>query len=61
MGLGFQRTVAEHVALQIDAESYTPWTQEDTFFANPSDCSELKESQKTTLEHIPCWNMIAPW
>ena len=32
VGLGFQRTVAEHIALQIDAESYTPWTQETNFF-----------------------------
>ncbi len=29
--------------------------------SNPSDCSVLKESQKTMPEHIPCWNMIAPW
>jgi hypothetical protein len=32
VGIGYQRTVAPHVALQIDADSYTPWTQEDTFF-----------------------------
>jgi hypothetical protein len=32
VGLGFQRTVAEHLALQIDAESYTPWTHETKFF-----------------------------
>ena len=32
VGVGYQRTVAPSVALQLDAESYTPWTQEDTFF-----------------------------
>jgi len=32
VGVGYQRTVAPNIALQIDAESYTPWTQEDTFF-----------------------------
>jgi hypothetical protein len=32
VGVGYQRTVDEHVALQLAAESYTPWTQEDTFF-----------------------------
>jgi hypothetical protein len=32
IGVGYQRTVAPNIALQIDAESYTPWTQEDTFF-----------------------------
>jgi hypothetical protein len=33
VGLGYQRTVATHVALQADAESYTPWTHESEFFA----------------------------
>src|SRR4051812_21243752 len=32
VGVGYQRTVAQHVALQLAAESYTPWTQEDSFF-----------------------------
>jgi hypothetical protein len=32
VGVGYQRTVSEHVALQLAAESFTPWTQEDTFF-----------------------------
>jgi hypothetical protein len=32
VGIGYQRTIAPSVALQLDAESYTPWTQEDTFF-----------------------------
>jgi len=32
VGIGYQRAVSDHVALQIAAESYTPWTQEDTFF-----------------------------
>ncbi|CAN5211659.1 hypothetical protein BH11MYX1_BH11MYX1_31720 [soil metagenome] len=32
VGVGYQRTVSDHVALQLAAESYTPWTQEDTFF-----------------------------
>ncbi len=30
VGVGYQRTVSDHVALQLAAESYTPWTQEDT-------------------------------
>jgi hypothetical protein len=29
VGVGYQRTVSDHVALQVAAESYTPWTQED--------------------------------
>ncbi len=32
VGVGYQRSISDHVALQIAAESYTPWTQEDTFF-----------------------------
>ncbi|MEO6775363.1 MAG: DUF3575 domain-containing protein [Kofleriaceae bacterium] len=32
LGVGYQRTVAAGVAIQICAESYTPWTQEDRFF-----------------------------
>jgi len=32
VGVGYQRTVAQHLALQLAAESYTPWTQEDRFF-----------------------------
>ncbi len=33
VGVGYQRELTSHVALQLAAESYTPWTQEDTFFA----------------------------
>jgi hypothetical protein len=32
VGVGYQRTVAPNVAVQVCAESYTPWTQEDQFF-----------------------------
>jgi hypothetical protein len=32
VGIGYQRTVSDHVALQLAAESFTPWSQEDTFF-----------------------------
>ena len=32
VGVGYQRTVAPGVAVQLCAESYTPWTQEDRFF-----------------------------
>ncbi len=32
VGIGYQRTISPRVALQIDADSYTPWTQEDEFF-----------------------------
>jgi hypothetical protein len=32
VGLGYQRSVADHIAVQVDAESYTPWTHETGFF-----------------------------
>lgn len=32
VGVGYQRTVSDHVALQLAAESYTPWSQEDSTF-----------------------------
>lgn len=32
VGVGYQRTIAPGVAVQLCAESYTPWTQEDRFF-----------------------------
>src|SRR5947208_3244850 len=32
VGIGYQRTVAPGVAVQLCAESYTPWTQEDRVF-----------------------------
>lgn len=32
VGVGYQRTFSDHFAFQIDADSYTPWTQEDQFF-----------------------------
>jgi hypothetical protein len=32
VGAGYQLPVASHVALQLDLESYTPWTQEARFF-----------------------------
>lgn len=32
VGAGFQQSISSHVALQLALESYTPWTQEDTFF-----------------------------
>ena len=32
VGVGAQDAIGSHVALQLDLESYTPWTQEDTFY-----------------------------
>lgn len=32
VGIGYQRTITPGIALQLDADSYTPWTEEDRFF-----------------------------
>lgn len=43
VGLGFQRTLSDHLALQVSFNLYVPWTQNQNFLglAGPADVGDL--------------------
>ena len=58
VGVGYQRTVSEHFAVQLDLDSWTPWTQNINFLGLSGEAFK-SDISGVVLRARPIWYVLA--